>query len=45
MQFQNDFLLFLKLGYEELVVGGQMLLIFVGRKNEDAYSVFLEESS
>jgi hypothetical protein len=36
--FQNDLLLFLKLRYEELVVGGQMLLIFLGRKNEDAYN-------
>ncbi|KAK1699588.1 hypothetical protein QYE76_016285 [Lolium multiflorum] len=37
-QFQKDFLLFVKLRCNELVFGGQMLLIFVGRKYEDAYS-------
>ncbi|XP_044965133.1 anthranilate O-methyltransferase 2-like [Hordeum vulgare subsp. vulgare] len=37
-QFQNDMLLFLKLRYEELVVGGQMVLTFLGRKYEDIYN-------
>jgi hypothetical protein len=37
-QFHKDFSLFLKLHHEELVHGGQMVLIFLGRKNEDVYS-------
>nr|XP_045088630.1 anthranilate O-methyltransferase 1 isoform X2 [Aegilops tauschii subsp. strangulata] len=37
-QFQNDMLLFLKLRYEELVLGGQMVLTFLGRKYEDIYN-------
>ncbi|XP_037483953.1 anthranilate O-methyltransferase 1-like isoform X1 [Triticum dicoccoides] len=37
-QFQNDMLLFLKLRYEELVFGGQMVLTFLGRKYEDIYN-------
>ncbi|RLN12918.1 anthranilate O-methyltransferase 2-like [Panicum miliaceum] len=37
-QFQKDFSLFLKLRYEELVFGGQIILTFIGRKNEDVFS-------
>lgn len=37
-QFQNDMLLFLMLRYEELVLGGQMVLTFLGRKYEDIYN-------
>uniref|UniRef100_A0ACD5ZID9 Uncharacterized protein n=1 Tax=Avena sativa TaxID=4498 RepID=A0ACD5ZID9_AVESA len=37
-QFASDLLLFLKLRYEELVFGGQMVLTFLGRKNEDVYN-------
>ncbi|CAD6248132.1 unnamed protein product [Miscanthus lutarioriparius] len=37
-QFHKDFSLFLKLRHEELVHGGQMALIFLGRKNEDVYN-------
>uniref|UniRef100_A0A8I7B9B8 Uncharacterized protein n=1 Tax=Hordeum vulgare subsp. vulgare TaxID=112509 RepID=A0A8I7B9B8_HORVV len=36
--FQKDMLLFLKLRYEELVLGGQMVLTFLGRKTEDVYN-------
>ncbi|KAK1606013.1 hypothetical protein QYE76_029686 [Lolium multiflorum] len=36
-QFQKDMLMFLKLRYEELVLGGQMVLSFPGRENEDVY--------
>jgi hypothetical protein len=37
-QFQKDFSLFLKLRRKELVHGGQMVLVFLSRKNEDVYS-------
>ncbi|KAL6638877.1 hypothetical protein ACP70R_023513 [Stipagrostis hirtigluma subsp. patula] len=37
-QFHKDFSLFLKLRHEELVPGGQMVLIFPGRKDEDVYN-------
>ncbi|CAL5043539.1 unnamed protein product [Urochloa decumbens] len=36
-QFQKDLMLFLELRYDELVVGGQMVLTFLGRKEEDVY--------
>lgn len=36
--FQKDMLLFLKLRYEELVLDGQMVLTFLGRKTEDVYN-------
>ena len=34
-QFQEDFILFLRSRSEELVVGGQMVLILLGRKDQD----------
>ncbi|PUZ69418.1 hypothetical protein GQ55_2G106700 [Panicum hallii var. hallii] len=37
-QFHNDFSLFLKLRHEELVYGGKMVLVFLGRKDEDVYN-------
>ncbi|XBI08653.1 hypothetical protein VPH35_136354 [Triticum aestivum] len=36
--FEKDMSLFLKLRYEELVLGGQMVLTFLGRKTEDVYN-------
>jgi hypothetical protein len=37
-QFNRDFSIFLKLGHEELVYGGKMVLTFCGRKDEDVYN-------
>jgi hypothetical protein len=37
-QFHKDMMLFLELRYDELVVGGKMVLTFLGRKEEDVYS-------
>ncbi|WVZ90399.1 hypothetical protein U9M48_036705 [Paspalum notatum var. saurae] len=37
-QFHKDFSLFLKLRYEELVYRRQMVLIFLGRMDDDVYS-------
>ena len=34
-QFQEDFSLFLKLRHKELASNGQMVLAFLGRKNQD----------
>ncbi|KAF7100514.1 hypothetical protein CFC21_102020 [Triticum aestivum] len=36
--FEKDMLLFLKLRYKERVLGGQMVLTFLGRKTEDVYN-------
>ncbi|WVZ83840.1 hypothetical protein U9M48_030938 [Paspalum notatum var. saurae] len=41
--FYKDFSLFLKLRYEELVYGGQMVLILCGRKDEDVYNGYLNQ--
>ena len=37
-QFQKDFSVFLKCRAEELMVGGGMVLTFLGRRNEDPSS-------
>ena len=37
-QFQKDLILFLELRYKELAFGGQMVLMFLGRKEDDVYS-------
>jgi hypothetical protein len=37
-QFQKDMMLFLKLRYDELGIGGKMVLTFLGRKEEGIYS-------
>uniref|UniRef100_A0A0E0L9V3 Uncharacterized protein n=1 Tax=Oryza punctata TaxID=4537 RepID=A0A0E0L9V3_ORYPU len=37
-QFQKDFSLFLQLRHEELVNGGHMVLVFLGRKDDDVYN-------
>jgi len=37
-QFQKDLTLFLELRYKELAFGGQMVLMFLGRKEDDVYS-------
>ncbi|KAF8689732.1 hypothetical protein HU200_041683 [Digitaria exilis] len=41
--FRNDFSLFLKLRHEELVHGGQMEMLFLGRNNEDVYNGHLNQ--
>ncbi|KAJ4793874.1 S-adenosyl-L-methionine-dependent methyltransferase superfamily protein [Rhynchospora pubera] len=37
-QFMRDFSLFLKQRFNELVLGGQMVLAFLGRKKKDVYN-------
>ncbi|KAG0544924.1 hypothetical protein BDA96_02G318000 [Sorghum bicolor] len=42
-QFHKDFSLFLKLRHKELIYGGEMVLTFCGRKDEDVYNGYLNK--
>lgn len=44
-QFQKDLSLFLELRARELVIGGRLVLTFLGRENEDVYNGDLNHMS